>query len=68
MKSFARIAAVTTLGALVFFMFSVLAYGQAQTGTLRGTVTDPNGGVVAGATVTAKNDATGATTANYNQW
>ncbi len=62
MKNFARIAAATTLGALVFFMFSVLAYGQAQTGTLRGTVTDPNGGVVAGATVTAKNGATGATT------
>jgi hypothetical protein len=62
MKSFARIAAVTTLGALVFFMFSVLAFGQAQTGTLRGTVTDPNGGVVAGATVTAKNAATGANT------
>lgn len=61
MKSFARIAAVTFLGALVFFMFSVLAYGQAQTGTLRGTVTDPNGGVVAGATVTAKNAATSAT-------
>lgn len=62
MKSFARIAAVTTLGALVFFMFSVLAFGQAQTGILRGTVTDPNGGVVAGATVTAKNAATGAST------
>jgi outer membrane receptor protein involved in Fe transport len=62
MKSFVRIAAATTLGALVFFMFSVLAYGQAQTGTLRGTVTDPNGGVVAGATVTAKNSATGAST------
>jgi outer membrane receptor protein involved in Fe transport len=60
MKRFARIAAVTTLGALVFFMFSVLAYGQAQTGTLRGTVTDPNGGVVAGATVTAKNSTSGA--------
>ncbi len=62
MKNFARIAAATTLGALVFFMFSVLAYGQAQTGTLRGTVTDPNGGVVAGATVTARNSATGAST------
>lgn len=60
MKRFARVAAVTTLGALVFFMFSVLAYGQAQSGTLRGTVTDPNGGVVAGATVTAKNSASGA--------
>src|SRR3981081_4084420 len=62
MKSFARTAAVTTLGALVFFTFSVLAYGQAQTGTLRGTVSDPNGGVIAGATVTAKNAATGTST------
>ncbi len=62
MKNFVRTAAVTTLGALVFFTFSVLAYGQAQSGTLRGTVTDPNGGVVAGATVTAKNSASGVST------
>src|SRR5258706_3455597 len=62
MKYFSRTAAVTTLGALVFFMFSILAYGQAQSGTLRGTVTDPNGGVVAGATVTAKNSASGVST------
>src|SRR5712672_1213866 len=59
MKSFARVAAGLMVGALVFFMFSALAFGQAQTGTLRGTVTDPNGGVVAGATVTAKNQSTG---------
>jgi outer membrane receptor protein involved in Fe transport len=32
---------------------------QATTGTLRGTVTDSNGGVVSGATVTVKNQATG---------
>jgi hypothetical protein len=59
MKSFARIAAGLMVGALVFFTFSVLAFGQAQTGTLRGTVTDPNGQAVAGATVTAKNQSTG---------
>ncbi len=64
MKSFARAATVTTLGALVFFMFSIVAFGQAQTGTLRGTVTDPNGGVVAGATVTAKSQATGVSSAS----
>src|SRR5438874_3529078 len=64
MKSFARAAAVTTLGALVFFMFSIVAFGQAQTGTLRGTVTDPNGGVVAGVTITAKNQTTGITSAS----
>src|SRR5260221_723994 len=62
MKKFARVAAGLMVGALVFFMFSVLAFGQAQTGTLRGTVTDPNGQVVAGATVTAKQQTTGATT------
>jgi outer membrane receptor protein involved in Fe transport len=50
------------VGALVFFTFSVLAFGQAQTGTLRGTVTDPNGQVVAGATVTVKHQGTGAST------
>ncbi|HEX9629028.1 MAG TPA: carboxypeptidase regulatory-like domain-containing protein [Pyrinomonadaceae bacterium] len=59
MNRFARIAAGLTFGAVVFFAFSVLAFGQAQTGTLRGTVIDPNGQVVAGATVTAKNQASG---------
>src|SRR5258705_13534804 len=33
---------------------SLAAFGQATTGTLRGTVTDPNGGGVGGATGTAK--------------
>src|SRR6266516_5091247 len=37
---------------------SLPAFAQATTGTLRGTVTDPNGGVVAGATVTARNQST----------
>ncbi len=32
---------------------------QATTGSLRGVVADPTGGVIAGATVTAKNEATG---------
>ena len=41
---------------------SLAAFGQATTGTLRGTVTDPNGEVVAGATVTAKHQGTGNTT------
>jgi outer membrane receptor protein involved in Fe transport len=41
---------------------AVPAMAQATTGTLRGTVTDPNGGVIAGATVTAKNEGTGTTT------
>ena len=41
---------------------SLAAFGQATTGTLRGTVTDPTGSVVSGATVTAKNQSTGNTT------
>jgi outer membrane receptor protein involved in Fe transport len=43
----------------IVFLFSAPVMGQATTGRLTGTVADPNGGVVAGATVTAKNDATG---------
>lgn len=38
---------------------SLSAFGQATTGTLRGSVVDPNGGQVAGATVTVKNIGTG---------
>ncbi len=41
---------------------SLPAFAQATTGTLRGVVTDPNGGVVAGATVMAKSQTTGVTT------
>src|SRR5438067_11656282 len=39
---------------------SVSVMAQATTGTLRGTVTDAQGGVIAGANVTVKNEATGA--------
>ncbi len=38
---------------------AILAQAQASTADLRGLVTDPNGAVVPGATVTAKNSATG---------
>src|SRR5437879_11561500 len=65
MRNFARIAAVSTLGALVFFTFSIFAFGQVQTSTLRGTVTYPNGGIVAGATVTAKNQNSGVTSSTF---
>lgn len=61
MNNVKKIAAGLTFGAVVFFAFSVLAFGQQQTGTLRGTVSDPNGQVVAGATITAKNQASGVT-------
>ena len=45
---------------LVFFLASaaVMAQAQATTADLAGTVVDPNGAVVPGATVTAKNIAT----------
>src|SRR5258708_2032217 len=61
---FARSLAMFTAFALsliaIVFLFSAPVMAQATTGRLTGTVVDPNGGVVAGTTVTAKNDATGA--------
>ena len=53
MKNFPKIRTLITG---IFFLLAVLAFslpafGQATTGTLRGTVTDPNGGVISGATV-----------------
>jgi len=45
---------------LVLALSSVLAFGQAETGAITGTVTDPTGAVVSGATVTATHAATGA--------
>src|SRR5882762_6535214 len=52
---------LTTLVAILF-VSSAAVFAQVTKGTLRGTVTDPNGGVVGGATVTAQNQNTGATT------
>src|SRR5579864_6133009 len=40
--------------------FSMYAFAQRDTGTITGTVTDPSGAVVSGATVTAKSVSTGA--------
>jgi outer membrane receptor protein involved in Fe transport len=67
MKNFPKIRALIT-GSFFMLAIAVLvsvaslpAFGQAITGTLRGTVTDPNGGVIAGATVTAKHQGTGVT-------
>ncbi|MGC2512379.1 MAG: carboxypeptidase-like regulatory domain-containing protein, partial [Acidobacteriaceae bacterium] len=45
---------------LLFFCTSI-AVAQTITGSIRGTVTDPSGAVVAGANVTATNVATGVT-------
>jgi outer membrane receptor protein involved in Fe transport len=65
MRNPLRARALALLTAWVLFILplaAVPAMAQATTGTLRGTVTDPNGGVIAGATVTAKNEGTGTTT------
>ena len=48
---------------LVFcFLLAVAAFGQGERGTLNGTVTDPTGAVIPGATVKALNVATGVET------
>ena len=46
------------LGFAALLSMSASAYAQATTGTIRGTVTDASGGVIVGATVTAKNQST----------
>ena len=43
----------------LLLVFSATVFGQATTGSIRGTVTDPNGQSISGATVTAKNQGTG---------
>src|SRR5881227_830762 len=48
--------------ACILVLAAIAVMAQATTGTLRGTVTDANGGVVSGATVTVKNTATGSST------
>ena len=57
-KSFALAAYALSLITMIF-LFSQPVMAQATTGTLKGTVVDPNGAVVAGASVTVKNEATG---------
>lgn len=58
-KSLALFGALTLSLITMVFLFSEPVMAQATTGTLKGTVVDPNGGIVAGATVTARNEATG---------
>ena len=47
---------------LLFFLFQSQSVAQGPVGTLNGTVTDPAGSVVPGATVVATNNATGVET------
>jgi len=53
------VAAITLALFTMLFVFSEPVMAQATTGTLRGTVVDPNGAAVAGATVVVKNEGTG---------
>ena len=46
----------------ILVVSSVMVFAQVTKGTLRGTVTDPNGGSWAAPTVSAQNQNTGATT------
>jgi hypothetical protein len=50
---------------LLILFSSQLTFAQATTGTLRGRVLDPNGAVVPGATVVAKNEATGVSSPSF---
>lgn len=50
----------TAFAILLTFVFTLTAFGQSTMGSLSGAVSDPNGAVVPGATVTATNAETGA--------
>ena len=59
-KSFLMVAVIVSI-----CLFSISALSQQTTGTLSGTVMDPNGHVVTGATVVATNEGTGIVTATF---
>jgi hypothetical protein len=48
-----------TIGVAVLLLIATSAWAQSFRGSIRGRVTDPNGSVIAGAKVTAKNIGTG---------
>jgi hypothetical protein len=55
------IRACVLAAVMIFSTIAIFAQAQVSTADLNGTVVDPNGAVVAGATVTARNPATGFT-------
>jgi hypothetical protein len=48
-----------TIAVGLFLSISIFAQSQSTTGLIQGTVTDPNGAVIAGATITVRNVETG---------
>lgn len=52
--------------ALLLSASALVTFGQATTGSISGTVVDPAGNVVSGATVTAKNEATGVSSGSFS--
>jgi hypothetical protein len=68
MKKRRALSAMVALAAIFSLAAPVLPQADVSTATLKGMITDPNGAVVAGASVTAKNLATGITrTAKSNE-
>ena len=64
-KALASVATFALVAAMLVPLFSTPALAQATAGSIRGTVSDQAGAVVTGATVTAKNEATGVTTVPF---
>ena len=58
-KSLALFGAFALSLVMMVFLFSEPVMAQATTGTLKGSVVDPNGQDVVGATITVQNEATG---------
>src|SRR5260221_4487977 len=58
-----KLSTIFAISLTLFFslMAGVVAHAQVTGATLSGTVTDPSGGVVSGATVSTRNTATGVT-------
>jgi Carboxypeptidase regulatory-like domain/TonB dependent receptor len=54
-----RAVIMLTMGVAVLLLIATSAWAQSFRGSIRGTVTDPSGSVIAGAKVTAKNIGTG---------
>ena len=54
-----RRGVLTVFAFLTLLVIPLLAFGQAESGQIAGTVTDQNGGLVPGASIVVKNDKTG---------